>query len=141
MCEQHETEQGSEKNKIFQVKVLFLELSNYNHFFVSFWLSLTLLIFVFSTRCYMFRDCLNCPVSIIYGHFILEHSAELVDKSLLSINISEQNLSAKCEHGLSSTSLTSLNISDNAFIINIFSLRHCCLVSSIHREEFYENCY
>ena len=30
-CEQNETEQGSEKNKVFPVKVLFLEVSNYSH--------------------------------------------------------------------------------------------------------------
>ena len=32
-CESHETEQGSEKNRIFPLEVLFLELYSYNHLF------------------------------------------------------------------------------------------------------------
>ena len=32
-CKQHETEHGSGKNKIFSIKVLFLELSSYNYLF------------------------------------------------------------------------------------------------------------
>ena len=45
--EQYETKEGSRKSRIFLLKVLFLELSNYNHFSLSFSLSLTLLIFLF----------------------------------------------------------------------------------------------
>ena len=44
------------------------------------------------TPCYIFLDCLKCPVSNTCGHFSPKHSAGLVDRSLQSLNISEQNL-------------------------------------------------
>ena len=47
-CEQHETEQGSRKNKIFPAKVLFLEVSNYNQIQFLSAVLVNLLIFIFS---------------------------------------------------------------------------------------------
>ena len=46
-CEQHGKEQRSEKSKIFPVKVLSLFLSTKSYFSLPFWLSLTLILFVF----------------------------------------------------------------------------------------------
>ena len=49
-CEQHETEQGSGKNKIFQVKVLFLKLSNYKNL-----VSITLVILDIVDICFLYN--------------------------------------------------------------------------------------
>ena len=49
-CEQQETEQGSGKNKIFQVKVLFLKLSNYKNLF-----SITLVILDIVDICFLYN--------------------------------------------------------------------------------------
>ena len=66
-------------------------MENFIFFLVYPWLC-WLLFSLQLTPCYIFLDCLKCPVSNTCGHFSPKHSAGLVDRSLQSLNISEKNL-------------------------------------------------
>ena len=74
-CKQHETERGRGESKNFLLKALFpyryLSI-NIVSFPLPYWLSLTLLIFVFSVidAIYIFLGCWNCSIAITCGQFI-----------------------------------------------------------------------
>ena len=55
------------------------------------------------TPCYLLLVCFNCSILITCGQLILKYFTGCVDRSLRIKNISEQNLSAKCEHSYRET--------------------------------------